>query len=208
MKTHPTTTQLYGSVHLIDQTYTDLALSGSGHLTKVTVTHSALFRGSAYLADFRCPELTVKGSLHGDGLEVIQATIFGSCHCDNSLFDVMAIYGSCSVNTVKIATQLFIQGSCIASRVECPMLEASTTYLEFKKSSITTIVIKKSENSYKGIFNLWGLFDWGTNSAQPTEVYLDDSSVESIIFQDEPGLVVLTHGATVGHVVNGTIEKR
>ena len=68
--------------------------------------------------------------------------------------------------------------------------------------------MKKVETNYKGIFNLWGLLYWGTSTLVKSEVYLDATSVYTITFQDIPGLVILTNGATVAHVINGTIEKR
>lgn len=208
MNTRTNTEKFYGSVHLADQTYADLEISGTAHLTNVTVTNSALFRGSAYLADFSCSELTIKGSMHADALVVKNADIFGSCHCSDAHFDVLTIYGSCLANSATINNQLCVYGSIIACKIECPLVEISSTHVEFKKSSVHTIIVKKIESSYKGILNLWGLLSWGTATSVKSEVYLDATSVDTVTFQDMPGLVILTNGATASHVINGTIEKR
>ena len=208
MDTYTHIEKFYGSVHLADQTYADLEISGTAHLTHVTITHSALVYGSAYLADVACPELTVRGTLHADSIDIKHADIFGSCHCSDAYFDVLMLYGSCVINNTKINNQLCVHGSMVACKIECPLIEVSSTHVEFKKSSIGALVVKKMENNYKGVFNLWGLLGWGTATSLKSELYLDATSVDTITFQDIPGLVILTNGATVAHVINGTIEKR
>ena len=75
MDTYTNATKFYGSVHLADQTYTDLEISGTAHLTNVIIHSSALVYGSAYLADVACPELTVRGTMHVDAI-VIKNPLF------------------------------------------------------------------------------------------------------------------------------------
>ena len=117
MDTYTNATKFYGSVHLADQTYTDLEISGTAHLTNVIIHSSALVYGSAYLADVACPELTVRGTMHVDAIVIKNAAIFGSCHCSNAQFDVLTLYGSCVANSTKINNKLCVHGSIIACKI-------------------------------------------------------------------------------------------
>lgn len=201
-------TQFNGSVHLSDQQYTDLEINGSGHLARVTVTNSAIMRGSTHLIDFVCPQLTVKGSLYGEAMAVKNADISGAFHCKNSKFDVLTVQGSFIAHATKISDRLSVYGSITATDLECPLIEVKAAKIELKSSLVKAIILGKVADTYSGFFNLWGLLSWGACVPKVSEVYLDGSSVDSITFQGLPGRVILSHGARVRTVVNGAIENR
>lgn len=211
MNTRTNPTKIYGSAHLSNQNYTDLDVKGSAHLTNVTVANHTTIFGSAHLVNFTCPQLTVKGSLHSETITVEHADIFGALQCRNGKFDTLIVRGSIVVHSTKINSKLSVHGSIIASKIECPLIEALSAHITFTDSSIGTLIVKERANpwassTYKGILNLWGLLSWGTAS-QASEVYLDGTCVDSITFQGLPGRVILTHEARVGTVVNGTVER-
>lgn len=208
MNTFTNTTHFYGSAHVSNQNYTDLDIKGSAHLTKVTVANSTDIKGAAHLINFTCPQLTVKGSMHAESIVVRQADIFGSFKCLNGQFDVLTVRGACAIQDSTISEKLSVHGGIEASALECPFIQVKTTRAEFKNSHIATIIVEKISDTYHGIFNLWGLLSWGSYTPKVTEIYLDGSSVDSVTFQGIPGRVILSHGARMGTVVNGTVENR
>jgi len=198
--------KFYGATHLSNQNYTNLEISGSAHLTNITVTNHATIYGGAHLRNFTCSQFIAKGGIDADQAMIKNADISGSFRCNNGTFDLLTIHGSSIFDTVKIRHSLHVYGSIVASNLQCPCIEVASDKVELKNSYIDTIIVKNNDNTYYGFFNLWGLLSWGTRTSKMSEVYLDGGSVsDSIIFQGPAGRVILTNGAQVAAVQNGTI---
>lgn len=200
--------RFYGVNYLSNQHYRDLEINGSAHLDNIIVANTTIVRGSAYCRDAICQKLSVKGSIQGHAIMAKHADISGSIECTGGTFDILNVAGSCTLETNNMTSRLFVKGKLDATDLQCPVIEVKTMKIKLSNPLVGMILVTQNELAYCGIFNLWGLLSFGNPLQEPTNIYIDGGSVESITFQELAGRVIITNGCQVSLVHNGTIEAR